>query len=72
LALSEKIMAAVPALRFFDFREDHQRLDYLIAIVQNIQLLIDHAWPRPRAALTLDVAGTLAVPASLPWYRLQI
>ena len=25
--------------------------DYLVAIVQNIQLLIAHAWPKPRAAL---------------------
>src|SRR2546430_3523541 len=25
--------------------------DYLVAIVQNIQLLITHAWPKPRAAL---------------------
>ena len=25
--------------------------DYLIAIVQNIKLLIDHAWPKPRVVL---------------------
>jgi len=27
--------------------------DYLIAIVQNIQLIIAHAWPKPRVALGL-------------------
>jgi len=27
--------------------------DYLIAAVQNIQLLVAHAWPRPRAALAI-------------------
>jgi len=43
-----------------------QLQDYLIAIVQNIQLLIAHACPRPRAALTVSVAGILASPASSP------
>lgn len=38
--------------------------DYLIASVQNIQLLIAHAWPKPRAALTMGVASTFAFPAS--------
>ena len=27
--------------------------DYLIAIVQNIELLLAHAWPKPRIALAL-------------------
>ncbi len=27
--------------------------DYLIAIVQNIELLIAHAWPKPRVALAV-------------------
>ena len=27
--------------------------DYLIAVVQNIDLLIAHAWPKPRVALAL-------------------
>jgi len=27
--------------------------DYLIAIVQNVELLIAHAWPKPRIALAL-------------------
>jgi len=39
--------------------------DYLIAIVQNIQLLIAYASPRPRAALTVGVAGTFAFPVSI-------
>src|SRR5215510_8441767 len=46
--------------------------DYLIAIVQNIQLLIAHAWPKPRAALTVGLAGTFAFPGSSPRHRLQI
>ena len=36
--------------------------DYLIAVVQNIQLLIAHRWPKPRAALTIDVGGYSCVP----------
>jgi hypothetical protein len=27
--------------------------DYLIAIVQNVELLIAHSWPKPRIALAL-------------------
>ena len=46
--------------------------DYLVAIVQNIQLLIAHAWPTPRAALSVGVAGTLAFLASSPCHHLQI
>jgi len=46
--------------------------DYLVAIVQNIQLLMAHARPTPTAALTLGVAGTFVFPTSLPWYCRQI
>jgi transposase len=46
--------------------------DYLVAIVQNIQLLMTHARPTPTAALTLGVAGTFVFPTSLPWYCRQI
>jgi len=46
--------------------------DYLVAIVQNIQLLMAHARPTPTAALTLGVAGTFVFPTSLPWYCQQI
>jgi transposase len=46
--------------------------DYLVAIVQNIQLLMVHARPTPTAALTLGVAGTFVFPTLLPWYCRQI
>src|SRR5947209_6128405 len=46
--------------------------DYLVAIVQNIQLLMAHARPKPTAALTLGVGGTFVVPTPLAWYCRQI
>lgn len=33
--------------------------DYLIALVQNIELLIAHAWPKPRGVLTQAAQGIL-------------
>lgn len=33
--------------------------DYLIAIVQNIELLIAHAWPKPRAVLAASAHGAM-------------
>ena len=35
--------------------------DYLIAAVQNIELLIAHAWPQPRAALAIGVDGAMGL-----------
>jgi Transposase DDE domain len=36
--------------------------DYLIAIVQNVELLIDHAWPKPRIALGVGNNSARALP----------
>ena len=43
--------------------------DYLIAIVQNIELLIAHAWPKPRVALAASTNGTgnFAILDSIAW-----
>lgn len=38
--------------------------DYLIAVVQNIQLLVAHAWPKPRAAVATATDTTLRF---VPW-----
>jgi len=40
--------------------------DYLIAVVQNIQLLIDHAWPKPRAVLATAMKAAMALTAHHP------
>jgi hypothetical protein len=39
--------------------------DYSITVVQNIQLLIAQAWPKPRAALALGMASGFTNPETL-------
>src|SRR5436309_2719623 len=73
------IIAHIPVLKQTQDKQERRRgqwrvqiQDYLVAIVQNIQLLMAHARPTPTAALTLGVAGTFVFPTSLPWYCRQI
>lgn len=47
--------------------------DYLIAIVQNVELLIAHAWPKPRVvfAASTNGAGGFAIMNSIAWRQTE-
>jgi hypothetical protein len=43
--------------------------DYIIAIAQNVELLIAHAWPKPRVVLAASTNGAegFAISDSIAW-----